>query len=658
MSIYSSGDLSEIMKNHMCVMAVILMIAALGSAHAGETAEVEPTTLDTITVSGAGAVYPAYVPIYTPITFSFDYAAPSGGDTPSNPNLSDGIRVNNNDCSGNPVDRFSGNKVEPETDFIGSGEMPLTMQRIYSSGAADSTHPNSPKGILGEKWRTSFDYSVEIAYGGGILFARRPNGQRIGFTPAGGTSRYESRKEGMYVEITQTAAGFPTFLVLHTKDGETETYQTTQHDRYYNAGKIVERKNAQGVSWKFSYVGSPPYGRLAKVEHSSGRSVTIGYDSIIDQAGNAYGYAYSNGNLISVTKPGTPSTTISYHYENSQFPKALTGKSFNGVRYSTFSYDAGRATSTQHAGEVERYSFIYSGSPTGTWQVTETNPLGNRLIHAYQNGKKISVTGEASPHCAYRYRTLTYDVNGYDDVVTDFMGARTDFDYDEHGHLLRKIEAVGQQGQRTTSYVWDEARSRIVTVTLEGVNRIAHTYDGLDRVASRTVTDLDSGQVRATTYSYTTHPNKLLATYAVDGPLAGAGDALTYSYSANGNLISAANALGQATTYSNHNGLGQPGKLTGANGAVTEYEYDASGRVLLQRTFPNGSPVETRYVYGASGLLDAKTHSDGSSVYYHYDAAQRLLQEDLTEPGGGFAVKRYTYNAMSKPIKIEIGRDN
>lgn len=45
-------------------------------------------------------------------------------------------------------------------------------------------------------------------------------------------------------------------------------------------------------------------------------------------------------------------------------------------------------------------------------------------------------------------------------------------------------------------------------------------------------------------------------------------------------------------------------------------------------------------------------------IVYHYDAARRLIQEDVTEPGGSFAVKRYTYNAMSQPIKVEVGRDN
>jgi len=31
------------------------------------------------------------------------------------------------DCGGNPVDRFSGSKIEPETDFVSAGDMGLTL---------------------------------------------------------------------------------------------------------------------------------------------------------------------------------------------------------------------------------------------------------------------------------------------------------------------------------------------------------------------------------------------------------------------------------------------------------------------------------------------------------------------------------------------------
>ncbi|WP_164090793.1 RHS repeat protein, partial [Stenotrophomonas maltophilia] len=84
----------------------------------------------------------------------------------------------------------------------------------------------------------------------------------------------------------------------------------------------------------------------------SGRSISFGWTNgqvsqVTDPAGNIYRYTYTpnvfgngRGRLASTTLPGAPATTISYHYEDGRFPGALTGKSFDGVRYSTFAYDA------------------------------------------------------------------------------------------------------------------------------------------------------------------------------------------------------------------------------------------------------------------------------------------------------------------------------
>jgi YD repeat-containing protein len=169
------------------------------------------------------------------------------------------------------------------------------------------------------------------------------------------------------------------------------------------------------------------------------------------------------------------------------------------------------------------------------------------------------------------------------------------------------------------------------------------------------VRDLISGQTRTTVYTYTWHPNGLPATITVDAPSPD-GD-IVETWSTSGDLLQVRNAAGHVTTLAAHNARGQPGRITTPAGAVTEYVYDARGRTLVERTFPSGVPVETRYIYGASGLLEAVQSADGNTVLFHHDAARRLVQEDMTEPDGAFAVRRTTYNAMSQPIKVETGRD-
>jgi hypothetical protein len=140
-------------------------------------------------------------------------------------------------------------------------------------------------------------------------------------------------------------------LVLHGEDSRIETYSS--------AGYISSIVNEQGIGWTFTYTNTTyPY----RVAHTSGRYVEFTWTSgqltaIRDPAGNYYGYSstanvFGTGlhRLESVFKPGQVATAITYHYSSAASP-ALVGKSFGGVRYSTFGYDGnGYATSTEHNG--------------------------------------------------------------------------------------------------------------------------------------------------------------------------------------------------------------------------------------------------------------------------------------------------------------------
>src|SRR5690606_15489805 len=101
-----------------------------------------------------------------------------------------------------------------------------------------------------------------------------------------------------------------------------------------------------GISWSWTYSGTYP----ARITHTSGRYVQFTWSSgklatVRDPAGNLYNYTYDANKfgtglhrLASSSQPGAPATTIRYHYELSNDKGALTGKSFNTVRYSKFGY--------------------------------------------------------------------------------------------------------------------------------------------------------------------------------------------------------------------------------------------------------------------------------------------------------------------------------
>lgn len=453
-------------------------------------------------------------------------------------------------------------------------------------------------------------------------------------------------------------------------------------EKYSGAGYIssVIKHN---VGWTFTYTAAGST-YPARVTHTSGRYVEFTWTNgqltaVRDPAGNYYGYAYSANQfgaglhrLASSSQPGTPATTTTYHYEISD-TTALTGKSFNGVRYSKFTYNPnGYATSSEHTGQ-EKYTFAYTPAANGLLTVVATNPLGKKTTTVYKNGDPTTVTGHPSTYCPLSSYALTeYDSNGYPAMRSDFNDNKTAYTYNAKGQLLTRIEAYGTPQARTTQYEWwgPGASNQLMRETVVGVSETLYNYDALSRLERVTVTNRSANgvpnQTRDTWITYATYDQAgpggsrmpgMLKSVTVDGPLAGTSDTVTQNYDNQGNLTSVINGLGHATTYSGHNGLGQPGRVTGVNGAITDYTYDARGRVTKVRTYPNGSTAaDTTYTYLGNGLLDSITRPDGQLHRYQYDVARRVTTESELEAGGTYAQIEYAYNAASLPTSVTVGR--
>ena len=585
----------------------------------------------------------------------------------------DDKKANDRKCPrhGNPIILATGNKTEREHDFTSAGEMPLHLQRVWNQ------HWDGV-GLFGYKWLSSFDYrlSFDGSYwnvacyarpsiascantsGATEIWAHKPDGRKLRYLKAANGVFYED-KAGPISTITRQADGS---WVLRGEEDETEVYSV--------GGYPISVKNAQGIGWTFTHGGLHGT-QLQRVTHASGRYVQLVWagDELVevrDPAGSAYRYAYSQQKasdglhlLASTTLPGAPATVLSYHYsgiagEPDYGGYALTGKSYNGVRYSWFTYTSDGdflATSSQHAGGVERHAYTYQFAANGQLDVTETNPLGKQAVYKFNPaGQLAEVAGVASTNCPASGRTSTFDANGNPDRVADFKGSVVDFDYNAKGQLTQKIEAQGRPESRTTQYVWDANRVRIASVTILGSNRVDYAYTPGNRVASVTATNLTAngvaGQSRSIVYTYTQHANGLLASVSVDGPLPA--DTLSHTYSAAGDLTESRNALGHTTTYASYNALGLPGKVTGPNGDVTEYEYDARGRLSSRKVVIGGVAQASLYAYDGFGRLASVQAPDGRKRIYEYDAAWRMVREYEAEGTGTYAVKRYTYNNASQ----------
>ena len=580
--------------------------------------------------------------------------------------------------AGNPVVIATGNKIEPELDFMSRGEMPLGLQRLYN-------HYFQGVGIFGKHWISNFDYKLTFGTTAVNACFPRPGGGACGvgantiiyvWRPDGRTLKYVKGSDGIFREDRPNSLT----RIERKPDGRFWYF----NDRggleiYSSAGYIESLRGMTNTSWTFTYTnGTYPY----RVTHTSGRYVEFVWSgnqliSVRDTAGSYYGFAYHANTfgaglhrLASVAMPGTPASTTTYHYEIAD-KSALTGKSFNGVRYSKFTYDtAGRVASTEHNG-LEKYTFSYTVGANGVFTVLQTNPLGKKTTYRFESGRLTTVTGHPSANCpGTAYALIEYDANGHPTMKSDFNNNKTAFSYDSAGRLLTKTEAFGTPQARTTQYEWT-AGNKVWRETVVGVVRrvFLYSFDSVIAVESENLSAIGvAGQKQTTYFSHTyygahvgggvTTPTTV-SRVTVDSPVSGFGDVVNYNFDTLGNLTSVMNSLGHTVVYSGHNGLGLPGRIVGVNGAITDYTYDARGRTTRVRTYPDGTtPADTTYVYASNGTLTSVTSPDGVTVSFGYDAGLRLVERvvgDLNPPtmGQRREAQRFYYNNAGNVLRAE-----
>lgn len=580
-------------------------------------------------------------------------AAPSAAE--GDPACADG----SNPAHADPIVLSTGNKIEKDVDFRSSGEMPLTLERTYN---ARWTQPS----LFGRTTLTNFDYHLAP---GGTIYLSRPDGKIIKFVPSGTANRWNEDKPGPIAYILYN----PTTTVY------THYAENLLVEDYDVNGRVMDVKTMGGVGWTFHYGTAANAVRLISISHTSGRSIQFAWTGnqvtqVTAPDGSIFNYTYfadvppynyTSQRIASATGPsasGNASTRIDYYYEDANDYSRLTGKGYQGVRYSTFTYDSvGRANLSEHLAPavVDRYTYVYTGTASLNSQVVETGPLGRVATYLFDTeGRLTSASESASAHCAARSSSRTYDANGYPDKVTDFNGNVTDYDYNIKGQMTRKVEGAGATPVRITDYTWDPAYNRMASATIEGYQQTSYTYTTDNRIASITVKNLSANgvanQTHTWTYAYTLYANGILKQMVVDGPQA-AQDALTYNYSTAGDLTSVVNTLGHTTTYSTYNAFGQPGRVSGANGDITDYAYYPGGKLKQVTTYPAGSASTWSLSYSAD-LLVGMTSPGGVTTSYAYDSARRLTSQSRPELNGT-GLRKVTYDAASDPTVVEFYRD-
>lgn len=617
-----------------------------------------------------GAKLPAYFSLVGKTSYLF---ISNSKKTTSNDASKDPSGCGNN--VGKPIQVSTGTSYETYPLFQLPGEMGLSYILYYNTSFIGGWSDNLSYG-MDLQCGTDPNICKYITYG-------RPDGSSLIFDGKPGVGPFTERGGGGLATLSYNAS--TGVYTLHDEDATTKTFVA---DVYGQAAHLTSITNPSGIGWTVATTNANGVSTWT-VTHTNGRSYTIvsgpGYSHVVngqnvwsspvtytDPAGNVYS-SQTDNSLDTLTFPGTPTTVINF--------KGGTGTlevDYNGVPYDYTTFittpgdpHLGWANGNYLADNTEGVFINYGTDSAGNLQATLTNSLGHQSTQTYDgtngsggvyNGYLSLISDTAVATCSATTHGRAYDANGNLSEVIDNNGNIHTYNYAANGQLQTETEAYGTPQARTTDYVWDpnQQLNRLLSVTVEGWQNTTYTYNAQNRIQSVAVKNLSanglSNQTLTTTYNYTLYGNGMVQSVAVTNPSPNGSDTTTTQYDSYGNITTITNGLGQTTTSSNYNALGEVGRVVGPNGDVTDYTYDARGRVATKTTYPNGSSATWTYGYDGFGKLYTLSGPDGQVTTWNRDPSSMRVTSIAHNDKDGTSTESFSYDANGDVLEHKVTR--
>jgi hypothetical protein len=572
--------------------------------------------------------------------------------------------------AGNPVLPGIATKVHTETDYEGAGADPLVFRRSFrSTGARRYVAPGA-----WSHWVHNWGRRIETLPHEGHRSApayliREDATQRIyDYTSAGAWSARQAGDRNTLTELRDGANKRTGFQYKIWADDSVE---------HYDAGgrllRVVQR-NGWTTTLTYSDATTPPTvapfaGLLISVRNHFGRELRLTYDAAGRLAellppgavsGTAPGSAASpirylhnepaslGGGVPALNQPTSvvwqDGHVRRYHYENTQFPQWLTGRTDElGVRIGTYSYNAsGQLVRSEGPGGMNAVDFAYTGSTTQVTDRSGAVPVTSTYTYEAVAGavRPVSVSAPCA-QCGSTSASTAYTSAGDVARRVEHDGRIAFYTYDTKGRETERATYPAAYNtatarpalnlaERVVSTKWHSTWN-LPTQVAEPQKVTAYTYGTGGRLTGESwtaTTDatgaakfsaVKTGSTFATGWGYNAN---VLNTSIIDRIDGAETQRWTLAYDVVANLtrmtdVTRGNLVGRATEYDANGRM-----LTGTNeaGVVINRRYSPRGFVASSAV----GLEATTYIQNEVGLTTRVQTPDGQLLEYLYDASYAL----------------------------------
>lgn len=587
-----------------------------------------------------------------------------------------------------PVNVATGNFIEPETDLVFTGtvsESTLSLTRMYNSLAI--THADEmPSGVFGLGWFSTLD--TRLSFGDEQASWFMPDGRAVFFDREGEGFARAAREPWWLTKVPATDE-----LFTRVRDAQVQAYEqakvtggsavvpevpfvwmvhNNQHEAYFYAPSGAPVARRQGHLSSLTVFILAEDGAVTDLVHPvAHRGIHVNYETAEETGGVRPAAAFTYNTIGE--RAGEPVQNVAYSYTEAaessasvQVSGLLTGVT-TGIGTRTYTHterglihrvinargdlevtntydDSGRVI-----GQISEYGrdISYTYTPSLTTIIADAGTGENENLWVSDSkGRLVSITATDGTRMSMSYDRFSNRIS-----ITERDGSRLVRTSDARGHIKRERTPEGAD----YTYIWDE-QDRLLSVSVRDARDVknlsdpmpvnSYHYEESSLVVNPNPVAVLDGAGEATTWEYSPEGDVLKITDPT-------GVFTAFEYDEHHDIVAMLNPAGEAIRFT-RDAAGQVTSVSNPLGATTTLEYNAAG-VLTSFTNPLGARWTLTYPQqpvGDGAPYMVRAHQQGGQAR---DASVGALPEAVTDPAGNTTAFTYTAGGDIATVTNAVG---